>query len=266
MFRELSNPLMLRLFCQAARYNSGLLARPIPGLSRIIEAILQDVDARARQQLGTSPYQAIARPSCESVAAAMSKSPRPALPYPEAVAALHAVVPTAPGTPYDKTPLGVLVSEGLLAEDFVLKGDGRTPSRVVRFAFERISDHLAAEVLLASSSDTAGQSKADIADEIARRLPVADIARKSPNGDRLRTLLESLAVAAPERVGVELPGIAEAIKRTDPTLVDRSLESAITEPWLRGLLQREPSSFTDRTRRRLADLILHSRVARLSSF
>ncbi|MEU7947378.1 hypothetical protein AB0C50_22095 [Micromonospora taraxaci] len=127
---------------------------------------------------------------------------------------------------------------------------------MVRFAFERISDHLAAEVLLADGSDTAGWSTADIAEEMARRLPAADLAKKSIKGYRLRTLLESLAVAAPERVGVELPEIAEAMKRTDPTLDDRSLEWAITAPWLRGLLQRESSSFTDRTRQLLADLIL----------
>lgn len=256
LFRELSNPLMLRLFCQAARHNAGLLARPIPGLSRIIESIFQDVDARARHQLGTSPYQPIARPCCESVAAAMSKRPRPVLPYVEAVAALHAVVSTAPGTPYDRTPLGVLVSEGLLAEDFVLEGASRKPSRVVRFAFERISDHLAAEVLLGDGSETAGLSTADNAAEIARRLPATDPGKRSPAAYRLRTLLEALAVAAPERVGVELPEIAEAMKRAGVTFEGRSVEWVITEPWLRGLLQRESSSFTDRTRQHLADLIL----------
>ena len=52
LFRELSNPLLLRLFCQAAGHDAGLLSRPIPGLSRIIEAIFQDVDVRAQRRLG----------------------------------------------------------------------------------------------------------------------------------------------------------------------------------------------------------------------
>jgi hypothetical protein len=256
LFRELSNPLMLRLFCQAAGHDAGLLARPIPGLSRIVEAIFQDVDVRARRQLGTGPYQAIARPCCEAITAEMSKHPRPALPYLEAVAALHSVIPTAPGMPYEKTPLGVLVGEGLLAEDFVVRGEGRPPSRVVRFAFERISDHLAAEALLAGGFNTPGWSKADISDEITRRLPAADLTKKSAEAYRLRTLLEALAVAAPEHVGVELLEIAEAMERAGVAFLGPSSDRVIIEPWLRGLLQREPSSFTDGTRQHLASLIL----------
>ncbi|WP_327042836.1 hypothetical protein OG400_12520 [Micromonospora ureilytica] len=256
LFRELSNPLMLRLFCQAASHDAGLLARPIPGLSRIIEAIFRDVDARARRQLGTSPYQAIARPCCEAVAAAIFNRQRSVLTHTDAVVVLQNVVPTSPGTCYDKTPLGVLVSEGLLAEDFVVEGAGRAPSRVVRFAFERINDHLAAEVLLADGFDREGQSPADIADEIARRLPDADPTTRSAEAYRLRTLLEALAVAAPEHVGVELPEIAEAMKRAGVTFAGRSAEWVITGPWLRGLLQRESSSFTDNTRQQLADLVL----------
>lgn len=64
MYQELVNPLFLRLYCQAATRRPGLLASPLPGLTRIVEAVLEDIDVRARQVLRVDPYQEIMRPVC----------------------------------------------------------------------------------------------------------------------------------------------------------------------------------------------------------
>ena len=255
LYQDLANPLLLRLYCQAATRQPGLLASPLPGLTRIIEAVLTDIDERARRALGSDPYQDIARPACQAIATTMRERGRQYLSRPEASALTNAAVPGFDRNEYLKTPLAILISEGLLSEDFVSGGTGNRPVPVVRFAFERIGDHLGAEALLDEASPPG--SALDISLSAISDILASFSATQDAPGSlyRLRSALEALAVVLPERLSCELQDLVTILQpKIGPSsqAVSEWAESA----WLRSLTTREPTAFTDATRKGLAELVI----------
>jgi hypothetical protein len=250
LYQELANPLMLRLYCQAATRQPGLLSRPLPGLTRIVDAVLHDIDDRARVALGTDPYQEIARPAAYALAAAIRQVGRAYLTRPHAAAVVSAAVPFPQASTFAKTPLAVLISESLLTEDVVAE-NGQSV-QVVRFAFERIGDHLSAQEVLARLGLSRGSSVQELG-KLADLLPAA-----GTSGDpsevpayRLRSMLEALAVLLPEQLGLELQDLVPVLDASHATAITPWVEQA----WLAGLQLREASSFTAIARQRLAELV-----------
>ena len=260
LYQELSNPLLLRLYCQAATRQPGLLAPPLPGLTRIVDAVLQDIDARARRTLQSDPYQEIARPVCQALATAMRQQGRPFLTRPRATEAADAAVPGPATTGYARTPLAVLTSEGLLSEDFVVERNPRRRVPVVRFAFERIGDHLGAQALADEADAHDAVSPDGKLDLLAARLAphVTGAADDSGATYLLRSVLEALAVVLPERFSRELPDLIAALQRKIGS-PRRPMRPWAVQAWLTSLLLREPSAFTSATRHRLSGLVVGAR-------
>ena len=256
MYQELMNPLFLRLYCKAATTQPGLLTSPLPGLTRIVEAILKDIDVRARQMLRADPYQEIMRPVCQALAIAMRQHRRAFLTRPEATEIANAAIPDLNRGEYARTPLAVVISEGLLAEDFVIDGTPQQPLPVVRFAFERIGDHLRAEALLKEAGRHGEVSPDDVLDGLADALSTFDMAPDDYSADyRLRSTLEALAVVLPERLSRELPDLI-AVLKTKIASADQSAAPWVENVWLTSLTTREPSAFSEATRGRLSELVV----------
>ena len=258
MYQELANPLFLRLYCEAATRRPGLLTSPLPGLSRIVEAVLDDIDTRARQTLQADPYQDIARPVCQALATAMRQQGRSFLTRPEATAVANAAVPGFDRSEYARTPLAVVTSEGLLAEDFILDRARQRPVPVVRFAFERIGDHLGAEALLEEVSQRGEASPEVVLASLADTLSSFGTAPDDYGAAyRLRSTLEALAVVLPERLSRELPDLV-AVLESKIGSAEQPVAPWAENAWLTSLTAREPSAFTDATRHRLGELVIGS--------
>jgi hypothetical protein len=257
LYQELANPLLLRLYCQAATRQPGLLAHPLPGLTRVVDAVLADIDVRARRVLQADPYLEIARPVCQAIATAMRQHGRPFLTRPEATAAANAAVPSLAAGAYPRTSLAVLASEGLLAEDFVIE---RTPRRhvpVMRFAFERIGDHLGGQALL-NDMDPHGTASPDHTLHLLAETLATFRTNSTDDGTstyRLRSALEALAVLLPERLSRELPDLISVLQ---PKIgaPQRSMTPWATQAWLTSLTVREPSAFSDATRHKLSEFVV----------
>jgi hypothetical protein len=256
LYQEMANPLLLRLYCQAATRQPGLLAHPLPGLTRVVDAVLADIDVRARRALQSDPYLEIARPVCQAIATAMRQHGRPFLTRPEATAVANAAVPSLAAAAYARTPLAVLASEGLLTEDFVIEGAPRQHVPVVRFSFERIGDHLGAQALLHEVVPHGSASPDHILDVLADTLASSGGSTTDNSASyRLRSALEALAVLLPERIRRELADLISVLQsKIGPAQL--SMIGGATRGWLTSLTLREPSAFTDATRTRLGELVV----------
>lgn len=254
LYQEVANPLLLRLYCQAATREPGLLNQPLPGFSRIVDAVLADVDVRARVITQADQYQEIALPACRAVAALMRRLERSYLTREEAAAAVNGAVSPLAGAVFARTPLAALISEGLLAED-ILPGPSGQRRWVIRFAFERIGDHLGAQALLDALD--AFSATEDLADRIATALVGSGGTgvTAASTSYRLRSTFDALAILLPEQHSCEL---FELPVDTDNEGTDQAAASAgwQTHAWLSSLIMREPSALTDAARHRLANLVL----------
>ena len=206
--------------------------------------------------LRADPYQEIMRPVCQALAIAMRQHRRAFLTRPEATEIANAAIPDLNRGEYARTPLAVVISEGLLAEDFVIDGTPQQPLPVVRFAFERIGDHLRAEALLREAGRHGEVSPDDVLDGLADALSTFDMAPDDYSADyRLRSTLEALAVVLPERLSRELPDLI-AVLKTKIASADQSAAPWVENVWLTSLTTREPSAFSEATRGRLSELVV----------
>lgn len=259
VYQELANPLLLRLYCQTATRQPGLLAQPLPGLTGMVNAALADIDERARRKLQSDPYQPIARPVCEALAVAMRESRDTYLQRSEATAIANAVLPGFDRNGYRNTPLAILIGENILAEDFVVDGAGSRPVPVIRFAFERIGDHLGSEALIRECTDEAPDANAVLRSVSAALALVAGQEEDIGGAYRLFAMLEALAVVLPEQLGHELPDLVTSLL---PVGSLRHTIGVITvATWLRSLVLRDLRRFGEVPRKMLAELVVGEQEA-----
>ena len=258
LYEGIANPLLLRLYCQAAVREPRLLDTALPGLTGIVEAVLRDIDSRARMTLQTDPYGQIALPVSHALARAMLQEGRSYLTRPAATTVANATVPEAVGVGFARSPLAVLISEGLLAEDFIAGSGAGQFVPVVRFAFERIGDHLAAQTILDDMALQAGTPPDEALSRLSEILLPADTSATPGIAAtyRLQAVLEAMAVLLPERLSRELPDLI-ALLQSRPGWQAETAASA-PRAWLSSLALRTASAFSDSTRQQLADLVLGS--------
>ncbi|WP_155257485.1 hypothetical protein [Rhizobium leguminosarum] len=226
---EFSNPLFLRIVCEALR-DTGLSAIPVgrTGMRGVINLLLMAKNKKGAIACGYDERQDLVGPAMLRLAAEMAVRGSRALPLAEARTIVDAT-PTSSASLFD-----VLESEALVTVvETPAVGLGVSSEFKVRFTFERIGDHLIVEHLLAS------REKLDdvfTTDGVLHFLAKSDEAMHENAG-----LVEALSVQLPETHGIE---ILDALP-IEP-------HAAAMRAFLKGLHWRDSKTLTARTAQLLA--------------
>ncbi|MFL6386704.1 MAG: hypothetical protein ACJ71U_04390 [Terriglobales bacterium] len=166
---EFSNPLFLKLFCEAlekvtvTKQHAQLtsIASGQRGMTHILEYFVRQKDQSISKRFGTPPglsWRYLKNVLAPELAARHSDS----IPLKDAEALANGSQP--PGMPAG-TLLHALIEEDVLAEDVAFAKDV-PPQEVVRFTYQKFSDHLIARHLLSAQLDPSdpGTIKASLAD------------------------------------------------------------------------------------------------------
>lgn len=222
---ELSNPLFLKTCCDLLdRRGETAFPRGVNGVTVMFdiytEALADTLDAR----MDLDPLQDIPRRAVRGIAEALSESPGGRIPIDQAVTILDGVLPSLGRR--DSSLLHQLVSEGVLSTEL---GSSVGNGSVVRFTFERFSDHLIARRMLGDLS------RAEVEAEVA----TGALGQRlfGEEGWLWAGVVEALAVQLPERYCLELPDVVPA------SADDIGVKSAFDA----SLLWRNPASFSQRT-------------------
>lgn len=233
---ELSNPLFLRSLCQSVQ-GRGLkeIPREAASLVWVFDGLISAVDETLRHssKLDYGDWEDKVHRAVVALASAMVDIGSEALPLNHAqdiCLDIHA------DTRHSHSLVNGLIVEGLLLRER-LEIDG-SPTETVRFTYQRLSDHLRADVLLQ-------RNKTD------RELAAAIRAiARGPRPWAMSGLVEALVLLAPERRGKELATVLR-LGRTVTTDPYRRRDNP--SDWLRWQVQRsfvdtlmwrDPSTFT----------------------
>ena len=143
-----------------------------------------------------------------------------------------------PGSSYQQSLFANLLSEGLLNEDLVYRparseGNDIQQIDIVKFPYERFSDHLIVRHLLDTHLNTSNPATSFTPTQSLGNL-VTDASQAWSNSG----WIEALSVQIPERTGLELVELIPSIKSWD--LVQRA--------FLQSLIWREPTKITEATK------------------
>lgn len=226
---EFQNPLFLKLFCTGLRA-AGHTEVPagFHGITTVFNFLLDAVNAKlsASNALDFDPTSNPVGRAVTALVDAMTADGHDWIPRERARVVVDAVLPR---DGWERTLFRRLISEGILSVDRFPTNGGVADG--VRFAYERLSDHLIVDRLLTPVADAPPTARAE---QIQSLIP--EIRRLCDQRQSGR--LEALAIQLPERLGVELPDVIPDRRRHD--LVIRGVFKSI--PW------RRHEAFTDRTR------------------
>lgn len=222
---DLSNPLYLRLLCEALEGSgSNVLDQSGMGLPGIAELLRNTKNQRISERLDAPVRDRIVHGAISEICDALGSDGTPWLTRPRARSITTAIWPdqTAQGS-----LLEALVAEGLLAEDVVDVG-GR-PTDVITMAFEAFGHYLLIDKLLA------GIESIDALRTALASGPLHDLLGV---GSRLDPgLLMALSVAVSDRLGTELTAVDDLLNNA----------TAVTRATLAGLGWRATASVTTQT-------------------
>ena len=201
MRTEFSNPLFLRLFCEAIT-NRGWTEVPsgVENLTGLFDFFLDSVNGKLARpdSLGFDNRDPLVRRAVQTIARSMADADRRWLPRDQArtqVNELH------PSTAFEASLFRHMVSEGVLSEDRFWTPTGMAEG--VRFTYERFGDHEIATYHLDRFLDVTDPAASFAPDQPLGR-SVADERSCWNNAG----LLSALAIQIPERIGRELPELA----------------------------------------------------------
>ncbi|MCD2167746.1 NACHT domain-containing protein [Comamonas koreensis] len=226
---EFENPLFLRTCCEYLD-TKGLkqLPKGMEGVTSIFDFYLTAVADKVQRELKLMPELKIPRKALEQfLEACAAHGDDGSLPMEETIKLLECVHNSGGYT--DRSLFSAFMSEGVLTQDVEWQAGGGH-REIVRFTFERLSDHLRAKRLI-------GQiDRADVEGSF-HRAPL--IAYFEPlESWQFAGVIEALAVQLPEVFGLELFDVLPKEAFDDPSLCD-AFENSLA--W------RNPNAFTRRT-------------------
>jgi hypothetical protein len=228
---EFRNPLFLKLFCQAVRRTDQ---REIPagvsGITAVFDFVLDAIHGDLSRRLDYDHRENLVRRGIEALAERMVSTGRQVLGWQEVKEILD---PLLPGRSFSQSLAHHFVSEGLLLVGPHWQLDGQWERKeAARFTYERLSDHLIVQSLLATESERA--NKELFAEDSRLAIFCAGPGqRKAPHG-----WVEALAIQLPETRGVEL----------FDALPEMAREAQPRNAFLASLVWRRPESVTPGTR------------------
>jgi len=227
--REFENPLFLRTCCEYLD-TEGLkqLPKGMDGVSAIFDFYLTAVADKVQKELKLIPELKIPRKALEQfLEACTAQGDGGSLLMEDTIRLLEGIHNSGGYT--DHSLFSAFMSEGVLTQDVEWQPGGAR-KEIIRFTFERLSDHLRAKRLIGQIDRT------DVEDSF-RRAPLAAYFNPFESW-QFAGVIEALAVQLPEEFGLELFDVLPKETTDDPSLCD-AFESSLA--W------RSPKAFTSRT-------------------
>jgi hypothetical protein len=236
---EITNPLFLRSLCQSV-HGRGLkeIPREAGSLVWVFDGLIEGVDKALQRpgRLNYGDWEHKVQAAVAALAGAMVDEGSEVMPIAQASSVCQAVHPSNENS---KSLLNGLIVEGLLLRETTDRDGIATDT--IRFAYQRLSDYLRAEVILERNPTTAGLAAA-----------VRTIA-KAPRAWAMSGVVGALVLLVPEKRGKELA----AVLRFGKSVVGERWARGEPGAWLRGVAQeaffetimwRNPATFTPATR------------------
>lgn len=227
--REFENPLFLRTCCEYLD-TEGLkqLPKGMDGVTAIFDFYLTAVADEVQKELKLIPELKIPRKALEQfLDACAAYGDGGSLFMEDTIKLLEAVHSSGGYT--ERSLFSAFMSEGVLTQDVEWQPGG-APKEIVRFTFERLSDHLRAKRLISQID------RADVGGSF-KRAPLSTYFDPSESW-QFAGVIEALAVQMPEEFSLELFDVLpqEAID-----------DSSLCDAFENSLAWRNPAAFTSRT-------------------
>ena len=230
---EFQNPLFLSLFCKGLRA-AGRTDVPegFHGITTVFSFLLGAVNEKLskREVLDFDPASSPVRDAVGVLVEAMRESGEDWVPRAQARERVDAVLPR---DGWNRSLFRHLIAEGILTLDrFPSGGAGQnTTEEAVRFAYERLSDHMIVDAILAAIAalepDGRSEALSDLATELRRDIDAWKSGR-----------IEAVAIQLPERLGLELPDV----------VTDRRGHDIVVRAVINSIGWRRHNAFTEATR------------------
>jgi hypothetical protein len=238
---EFSNPLFLKVFCQGLQQRGvARLPSGAQGATQIFRQFLDTVNEELSRpdRVDFDPKQRLVHQAVQTVAGVMARQRQPWLSRDEAAQLVDAL---APGRLFQRSLFADLIAEGVLAED--LQYHMGKHQDVIRFPFEKFTDHFVVSALLELEIDPASPQAA-----FEPEGPLAFLVTPGWQVREYAGWLEALAIHLPERYGLEvLDLLPKSITRYDRDLFEEVFCASL--PW------RSADSVTETTAELLRDLM-----------
>ena len=224
---EFENPLFLKICCDSLQKEGRTeFPKGLRGVTSIFkfynEAVAWSVNRRMKLDL----HQEIVPRAITGFAQLLVDSGKGYAPKRETVILFESIL--ASGGSRERSLLAQLESEGLLTVE-PIRQNGGSLAEMVRFTFERFSDHAIASRLLDDHLNTH-----NVASSFQGHKPLHDCVFGSGNYERAG-IIEAMAIQLPERTGVEILDVGSEVSYP------------VRSAFLNSLLWREQSHFTGRT-------------------
>lgn len=224
---EFDNPLFLRTCCDALeRRHQTEIPRGMRGVTSIFEFYTDAVIGSLNSRMRLDARQKIVHRAIEAFTKLLVNAGRGQVAYSDAVDAFESIYPSEGRE--EKSLLTQLEYEGFLAVEPIPEDDQSTVL-MVRFTFDRFSDHMIVSHLLDNHLT---------ADDVHRSFQSGRPLHKIVFGSKRyhhAGIINAIAVQLPERTGVELIELSKS-----PT-------NLVREAFRRSLLWRDQSDFSERT-------------------
>jgi len=241
---EFHNPLFLKVFCKALQ-NKGMTRIPpgLRGITTLLEFFLDGINEKLSgpERLDFDPTNRVVNRAVETIARMMAETGTSHVKREEASEKINALLPRPS---HSHSLFRAMISEGLLAEERHLTELPDTYEDVIRFAYERFTDHLITKYLL----DTHANSTAP-AEAFAHGRVLGSLLDDEPACWKNRGLIDALCIQVPERFAKELPEFAERAAGFRP----------LREAFVDSLIWRDPRAIRDGTLKYINDhVVRHS--------
>lgn len=227
---EFTNPLFLKTCCKALKAShETAFPKGFNGITRLFEFYVRSVEETVAKQKRYSPHEGIVEGALLDFASNLF----PGLLTGMAMGNARDLINTHDRTPNrDDALFDILLHEGVLAEEVLYQGNDRGKP-VIRFTYERFSDHFVAQQIVQQ-----------VAQETLDSIffpdhPLGNAIRHPSGFYRHAGIFEMLAIVIAEKYGKEL---------VDLLPEDAKVSTGDTDDVFRDtVVWREPASFTDRT-------------------
>ena len=224
---EFENPLFLKTCCDALEKEGETeFPKGLRGVTSIFEFYYKAVSGSLNRRMKLDPNLEIVPEAITGFTQLLVEIGKGYASKREAVTLFESVL--ASGGSIEKSLLTQLESEGLLTVEPLRQDDGSL-AEMVRFTFERFSDHAIASRLLKDHLNTN-----DVASSFQADQPLHKGVFGPENYERAG-IIEAMAIQLPERTGVEILDVVSEASYT------------VRDAFLNSLLWREQSHFTGRT-------------------
>ena len=203
---EFENPLFLKTCCDSlAKEGETEFPKGLRGVTSIFEFYFRAVTGSLNRRMNLDVHQEIVPKAITGFAQLLVDAGKGYASKREAVTLFESIMPS--GGSLEKSLLAQLESEGLLTVEPLRQEDGSL-AEMVRFTFERFSDHAIATRLLddhLNTHDVTGSFQAD--------KPLHECVF-GPGNYKRGGIIEAMAIQLPERTGVEILDVGSKASNT----------------------------------------------------